>query len=98
MSPLALWPQRVRYAYDRLNSIYVNNDIDACEATFVPSLPASPEGRERPEMGRLGQAVEGRFHSRIFAIGNHINQRLLRPVHDWLLQILGRLPTDGTFH
>jgi hypothetical protein len=60
MSPLALWPQRVRYAYDRLNPIYVNNDIDACEATLVPSLPVSPEGRERPEMGRLGQAVEGR--------------------------------------
>ncbi len=33
----------------------------------------------------------------LFAIGNYGNQRLLRPVHDWLMAVLRRLPCDGTF-
>ena len=32
------------------------------------------------------------------AIGNYINQRLLKPVHDWLMQVLARIPGDGTFN
>jgi len=41
--------------------------------------------------------VEGGGKRRILAIGNYINQRLLRPVHDWLMQVLVKLPMDGTF-
>lgn len=29
--------------------------------------------------------------------GNFVNQRLLKPVHDWLMAVLRKLPTDGTF-
>lgn len=31
-------------------------------------------------------------------MGNYINQRLLRPVHDWLMTVLSSLPMDGTFN
>jgi len=48
--------------------------------------------------GRLGQSVEGGGKRRVFAIGNYINQRLLKPVHDWLMSVLRMLPMDGTFN
>ncbi|KAI4297979.1 hypothetical protein L6164_037887 [Bauhinia variegata] len=44
--------------------------------------------------GRLGCSIEGGGKRRIFAIFNYVNQRLLRPVHDWLMQVLRRLPMD----
>ena len=34
---------------------------------------------------------------RIFAIGNWVNQRLLKPVHDWLMSLLRNIPMDDTF-
>lgn len=49
-------------------------------------------------MGRLGQSIEGGGKRRIFAIGNYVNQRLLKPVHDWLMSVLRHLPMDGTFN
>ncbi|KAI5664344.1 hypothetical protein M9H77_23667 [Catharanthus roseus] len=33
----------------------------------------------------------------MFAIGNYINQRLLRPLHEWAMLVLKRIPMDGTF-
>lgn len=30
-------------------------------------------------------------------MGNYLYQRLLRPVHEWLMEVLRRLPMDGTF-
>lgn len=48
--------------------------------------------------GRLGCSIEGGGKRRIFAIGNYVNQRLLRPVHDWLAEVLRMIPQDGTFH
>ncbi|KAL6957513.1 hypothetical protein U1Q18_052853 [Sarracenia purpurea var. burkii] len=35
---------------------------------------------------------------RIFAIGNYMNQRLLKPFHDWLMTVLRQIPMDGTFN
>lgn len=52
----------------------------------------------RLKYGRLGCSIEGGGKRRIFAIGNYINQRLLRPVHNWLMEVLKRLPSDGTFN
>lgn len=28
----------------------------------------------------------------------NLNQRLLKPVYDWLMQVLRKIPMDGTFH
>jgi len=98
-SPLCLWPSRVRYALDPRNKIYTNLDLDACEKSFAPLLPVV-EGPAAQHFcfGRLGSSVEGRAKRRIFAIGNYVCQRLLKPVHEFLMAVLKRLPSDGTFN
>lgn len=49
--------------------------------------------------GRLSHSVEsGAGRRRVFAVGNYVNQRLLRPLHNWLMEALGDLKTDGTFN
>lgn len=35
---------------------------------------------------------------RIFAIGNYVVQRVLRPLHDFLMKVLRSIPMDGTFN
>ncbi|KAG8044296.1 hypothetical protein GUJ93_ZPchr0138g27 [Zizania palustris] len=98
-SPLVLWPHRVRFAFDKMNSIYANQDVDKCESSFAPHLPTTDDPcKQFYKFGRLGQATEGRAKRRIFAIGNYVNQRLLKPVMNWLMEVLRRLPPDGTFH
>lgn len=52
----------------------------------------------RPEMGRFGVKLEGSGKRRVFAIANPLYQALVRPLHDWVMEILRRLPTDGTFN
>lgn len=47
--------------------------------------------------GRLSAVVEGAGKRRVFAIGNYVRQSLLRPVHDWAMNVLKRIPMDGTF-
>lgn len=47
--------------------------------------------------GRLAGVIEGAGKRRLFAIGNYIKQRLLKPVHDWAAAVLKRIPMDGTF-
>lgn len=98
-SPLCLWPPRIRYPLDSRNTAYTNTDLDACENTFAPHLP-TVDGPAAKHFcfGRLGSSVEGRAKRRIFAIGNYVCQRLLYPVHEFLMTVLRRLPSDGTFH
>ncbi|CAA0830703.1 Unknown protein [Striga hermonthica] len=50
-----------------------------------------------PVTGRLGCSLEGAGKRHIFAIGNYIKQRLLKPIHQWLARVLKLLPADGTF-
>jgi hypothetical protein len=82
-------------------------------ALWKPVTPFDPnndkliEGEEDSEQlrsfkdplfsGRLSWLVEGGGKRRVFAIGNYVNQRLLRPFHDWLMRVLSLLQTDGTF-
>lgn len=48
--------------------------------------------------GRLAFSTDaGDGKRRIFAIGNYVHQRLLRPLHDFIMRVLACLPTDGTF-
>ncbi|KAJ8613848.1 hypothetical protein MRB53_036527 [Persea americana] len=51
----------------------------------------------RPEMGRFGVKLEGSGKVRVFAIANPLLQALVRPLHDWAMDVLRLLPTDGTF-
>lgn len=49
-------------------------------------------------VGRLGFKDEGAGKLRVFAIPNALKQALLRPVHDWCIQVLRSIPQDGTFN
>lgn len=53
--------------------------------------------KTRPEAGRFGLKLEAAGKVRVFAIPNPILQRLLKPLHDWVMAVLRSLPTDGTF-
>lgn len=91
--PLAgiLWPERIRYAWDPNKKLFSAFDLDFFESKIGTVLPLL----DLPmASGRLGQVVEGGGKQRIFAIGNYINQRLLKPVHDWLMEVLARIPMD----
>ncbi|KAI5669096.1 hypothetical protein M9H77_18949 [Catharanthus roseus] len=48
--------------------------------------------------GRLSCAFPGIGKRRMSAIGNYINKRLLRPLHEWAMSVLKRIPIDGTFN
>ena len=48
--------------------------------------------------GRLACSLPGGGKRRIFAIGHFLNQRLLKPVHDWCMTVLRSIPSDGTFN
>ncbi|XP_061368164.1 uncharacterized mitochondrial protein AtMg01410 [Gastrolobium bilobum] len=43
---------------------------------------------------KLGCTCEGAGKRRIFAIGNYVNQRLLKPIHHWFAEVLRRIPMD----
>jgi len=93
-----LWRTRVRYAWDVNNKLFSGSDLDYFERFNGPLLPSYRQLGIPPVTGRLGQTLEGGAKRRIFAIGNFINQRLLKPFHDWLMAVLSHLPTDGTFN
>lgn len=76
------------------NSSLIGEDF---ERKIGPYLPSPTDLNCPPIVGRLCSLVEGGGKRRIIAIGNYINQRLLRPVHDWLMQVLSHIPQDGTF-
>ncbi|XLT31061.1 hypothetical protein HN873_062353 [Arachis hypogaea] len=89
----------VRYVYDKFNDLLSAWDLDWFTIRVHPYLPSPFDYGIPPVTGRLGQTIEGGGKRRIFAMGNYVNlnQRLLKPVHDWLMQVLRRIPMDGTF-
>ncbi|KAL4292943.1 hypothetical protein AHAS_Ahas18G0078600 [Arachis hypogaea] len=89
----------VRYVYDKFNDLLSAWDLDWFTSRVHPYLPSPFDYGIPPVTGRLGQTIEGGGKRRIFAMGNYVNlnQRLLKPVHDWLMQVLRRIPMDGTF-
>lgn len=92
-----LWPHRVRYPRDENKKLFSNWDLEDFERKIGPYLPSPTDLNCPPIVGCLCSLVEGGGKRRIIAIGNYINQRLLRPVHDWLMQVLSHIPQDGTF-
>lgn len=66
-------------------------------AGFIPHIPTAIRGEPgwytKGSPGRLAQSKEsGAGKRRIFAIGNYINQRFFKPLHDWLMSALATLP------
>ncbi|KAK5769903.1 hypothetical protein PVK06_049943 [Gossypium arboreum] len=79
--------------------------------SWEPTWKALPTDRKRPGQSRRERGIFANFTSelshsvesgagrrRVFAVGNYVNQRLLRPLHNWLMEALGDLKTDGTFN
>lgn len=93
-----LFPERTRYAWDPANKIFSGTDLDQFERTLGPALMSFDKFLFPAMCGKLGCSIEGGGKQRIFAIGNYVNQRLLKPVHDWLMEVLARIPMDGTFN
>lgn len=50
-----------------------------------------------PELGRFGRKLEGAGKVRLFAIVCPLLQTLIRPLHEWTMEVLSCLRTDGTF-
>ena len=92
-----LWYPFIRYAFDINNKLITNWSLDWFERRLGPLLPTSSVLGIPMIAGRLCQACTGDGKRRIFAIGNYINQRLLYPLHQWLANVLKRIPMDGTF-
>lgn len=75
---------------------------EAPQVQAVPSCKVPVQGvwiRVSSPFCGLLHVWEGGGKRRVFAIGNYVKQRLLmlKPYYDWLMSILRRLPTDGTF-
>lgn len=48
-------------------------------------------------VGRLGLKQEPAGKVRVFAMVDALRQRILHPFHEWAMDILRELPTDGTY-
>jgi hypothetical protein len=55
------------------------------------------QGSPKPILGRLHTIDEPAGKVRVVAICDYWTQAALKPVHDWLFQILARIPQDATF-
>lgn len=86
------------YAFDVRNKTFTPEDLDWFERRIGPFLPSCDDLGIPPITGRLGCTCEGAGKRRLFAIGNYVNQRLLKPVHQWFASVLRRVPMDGTFN
>lgn len=97
-----LWAPRTRFALDPTNTAALESDLDYFEKRLGPYfwiiLSQFIKDRIPFHFGRLAMSLEGNGKRRVFAIGNYIKQRLLRPYHDWAMSVLRRLPCDGTFN
>ncbi len=78
--------------------MFSGSDLDYYEKYIGPSLPHPEQLEIPPVTGRLGQTIEQGTKRGVFAIANYINQRLLKPIMDWLQKVLRPLPMDGTFN
>ncbi|KAK6923544.1 RNA-dependent RNA polymerase, mitoviral [Dillenia turbinata] len=96
----ALWPHFTRYAFDRENNKRISEwSLEFYEKYIGPySYTTRDLGIIYVPSGKLCWFAAGSGKRRIFAICNYVNQRLLKPFHDWLMSILRIIPMDGTFN
>lgn len=89
-----LWAHRVRFAFDEMNDKFSSSDFQVFHNILDPNITAISSMTHRPLSGKLAQAIHKGGSRRIFAIGNSITQRLLSPIHDWLMKVLRKIPMD----
>jgi hypothetical protein len=87
----------------RIHEIGKTLDAVDPEAFVEFCSAASPKDKEQLKLfrlstfGKLGRKYEGGGKVRVFTIIDSIRQSCLRPVHDWCMSVLRRIPQDGTF-
>ena len=98
-SPGILFQKRTLFALDKNNTKFANLDLDHFERCGGPRFSTLLNAYDQVELrtGRICQTIEGNGKRRLFAIGNYVKQQLLRPVHDWAMSVLRRIPNDGTY-
>lgn len=98
-SPGILFAPRILYALDnKYTTESVNLDLEYYESRLALGFHSVTQAYSDLFPGRLASVIEGGGKRRIFAIGNYIKQRLLFPVHQWCMNVLKHLPSDGTFN
>jgi len=88
-----LWPIESDMRSTRTTNWFSGTDLDQFEKRSVLSSNMSKLGL--PWWRRLGQSVEGGGKRRVFRHRKLYHQRLLKPVHDWLMSVLRMLPMDA---
>ncbi|TXG46230.1 hypothetical protein EZV62_028261 [Acer yangbiense] len=98
-APCILFQKRTLFALDKNNTKFANLDLDYFERCVGPMFSTLLNAYDQVELrtGRICQTIEGNGKRRLFAIGNYVKQQLLRPVHDWAMSVLRRIPNDGTY-
>lgn len=94
-----LWSPFIRYPYDQKNEERSPWSTETAESTInslsgldtsVSLLTQAPLVDYR-NLPRLALVRDG-------AIGHFVNQRVLKPLHDFLMDTLRSIPMDGTFN
>lgn len=103
-SPGCLWPEWIIYPLDhKRTSEIMNWSLEWFERRIGPHMSTIlPAYQLHPPVplftGKLAQTLPGAGKRRIFAVCNYIKQRLLKPTHNWAMEVLSTIPMDGTFY
>lgn len=90
------YPKRVHVVGEPLLKVDHEHFIQFCY-DCLPSDCSQLELFQLSTFGRLGRKYEGGGKIRVFSIVDSIRQSCLRPVHDWAMNLLKLIPSDGTF-
>lgn len=97
-SPGILFAPRVLYPLDNSYTTRAcNEDLSYYEQRLGLGFASVAAAYSDLWQSRLASVVEGAGKRKIFAIGNYLKQRLLFPVHKWAMEVLAKIPMDGTF-
>lgn len=72
-------------------------DVNRYLAAVFPALDDAATRFGEVFHSRVAAAPAGAGKLRLFVIGNYVKQRLLKPYHDWAMNVLRRLKCDGTY-
>lgn len=98
----ALRAAMISFAEGIGHSRFLKKFINPADGILVPShiqsvIPKNREILKIPELGKLCLKYEAAGKIRIFAIGDSWSQWVLKPLHDYIFDILRSLESDSTF-
>lgn len=92
------YPRRIHLAGSDLEPIPGDSFEEFVRKTYPSELDPIIKRIKPKAFGKLGRKYEGGGKVRVFTIADSIRQSLLRPIHNWVMQILRNIPQDGTYH